>query len=849
MITSYLNDIKSSNSRYLDELATRDGEISPHWQKLARYYEGIDPQKLKQSHEEVSRQLRENGVTYNIYGDPDGMYRPWNLDPIPMVFSSEDWSGIEKGLQQRARLLDIILKDIYGSRKLIREGLIPFELIYNHRGFLRQVDKLKLSGEQQLIQYSADLARSPNGQMWVLHDRTDAPSGTGYTFENRAAMTRVFPDLIRENEVRKISSYYQTLKNTLVRLSSETRENPRVVLLSPGPTNETYFEHAYLSSFMGFTLAVGNDLTVSDGHVWLKTIKGLEKVDVLIRRVDDIYCDPLEFLDSSHLGVVGLMEAIRRKNVLVINPLGVRILENPGLMAFLPKICQHVLGDDLMLNSVATWWCGHEKEKNYVIDNFDHLIIRGIYRGVKSNSVFGGSLSSDEKSQLIARIKTNPYLYVGQEMVDFSTTPSWINNQLVARNAVFRSYLVADVENNCFSVMPGGLSRSSPEKGAFMVSNQTGGISKDTWVLGKRTEAQTVAPQVPQKQQTKSQPVLPSRTGEHLFWLGRYMERSAYTVRLMRMVLSAYNETDEDIHIKENVALSTLLKSLSHLTGTLPGFTNKKILMDPEEELLSLSTDTNRPGSLAQSIQSFIINGYAVRDRLSLDTWRILDSIREQLNAMRNAGNSITGVYHALDKMVIELMAFYGLNIDNMTRESTWHLLNMGRFIESSTNTCTVLKSLLSMKFNLETEKDLLEDTLRFNESLVTYRYQYRSNLELHSVLTLLLVDEMNPRSLIYQVTKIEDHFRNMIHQEFGQSRDLKPVQKKILEAATKIRLCDIDYLCTLNEKRGTYPVLIEFLDDIKGLLNEASNIINEEFFNHTSSRYSMIQTTLLPEI
>ncbi len=313
MIESYLVDRMFNNEPFLDELATSENKVSSQWQKLAMYYERLGPEKLGQYHDEVSRQLRENGVTYNIYGDPEGMNRPWTLDPVPMIFSGQDWAVIEKGLIQRAELLNHILSDIYGSRSLIKDGFIPFELIYNHQGFLRQVDKIKLDGEQQLIQYAADLARGPDGKMWVLHDRTDAPSGAGYTFENRAAMTRVFPDLIRENEVRKISTYYQTLKNTLVNLSSRNKENPRIVLLSPGPTNETYFEHAYLSSFMGFTLALGEDLTVSDGYVWLKTIKGLEKVDVIIRRVDDVFCDPLEFRSNSHLGVVGLMEAVRQK--------------------------------------------------------------------------------------------------------------------------------------------------------------------------------------------------------------------------------------------------------------------------------------------------------------------------------------------------------------------------------------------------------------------------------------------------------------------------------------------------------------------------------------------------------
>jgi len=846
MIASYINDINTGTSRYLDELVTRNGQVAEKWQKLAQYYDAVGAQKLKQSHDEVSRQLRENGVTYNIYGDPDGMNRPWHLDPIPMVFSSEDWDNIERGLQQRANLLNLILKDIYGSRTLIKDGLIPFELIYNHLGFLRQVDKLMLDGNLQLIQYSTDLARGPNGQMWVLHDRTDAPSGAGYTLENRAAMTRVFPDLVRENEVRKITSYYQTLKDTLISLSYKSKENPRIVLLSPGPMNDTYFEHAYLSSIMGFTLAMGQDLTVSDGHVWLKTIKGLEKVDVIIRRVDDIYCDPLEFLGESHLGVVGLMEAIRQRNVLVINPLGVRILENPGLMAFLPKICQHLFNEDLILNSVATWWCGQKRELDYVLNNFDHLIIRGIYS--YGNAVFGGNLSSNEKDELIRKIKANPYLYVGQETVDFSTTPSWIDNQLVARNAVFRSYMVANVENNGYSVMPGGLSRSSPEQGVFMVSNQTGGISKDTWVLGKRVESTLPHPIKLPGLQTKVQHILPSRTGEHLFWLGRYMERSAYTTRLMRMTLLAYNEADEDIHVTEDLVLSTLLKSLTHLTGTLPGFTTKKVLRKPEAELLSLTTDVNRLGSLANSIQSFLSNGYAVRDRLGLDTWRILDSVTEELNQMKKPNITLTEVYHALDNMVIKMMAFYGLNIDNMTRESTWHILNMGRFIESSTNTCNVLKALISKSYGLEIDKELWEINLRCNESLVTYRYQYRSNLELSGVLTLLLTTESNPRSLIYQILKIDDHFKQMAAQEFGRTSEMPAIRKKLLEAITKTRLCNIEDLCVLNHK-NRYANLVDFLDQVIALIHESATIVTEDFFSHTSSRYSRIQTTVLPQI
>ncbi|MEN2283080.1 circularly permuted type 2 ATP-grasp protein [Algoriphagus sp. SE2] len=845
MIESYLTERMFNNAPFLDEMATDQGKIQPHWERIAKYYEQIGAEKMRQFQEEVSRQLRENGVTYNVYGDPDGMNRPWILDPVPLIFDTQEWEGIEKGLIQRTELLNLILNDLYGSQTLIKEGLLPFELIYNHRGFLRQAQDIKLEGDQQLIQYSSDLARGPNGKMWVLHDRTDAPSGSGYTFENRAAMTRVFPELIRENHVRKITSYYQTFKNTLTSLTNN-KENPRVVLLSPGPTNETFFEHAYISSFMGFTLAFGEDLTVSEGYVWLKTIKGLEKVDVIIRRVDDVFCDPLEFKSNSHLGVVGLMEAVRQKKVLVINPLGCRILENPGIMAFLPKISRHLLGEELKLPSVATWWCGQPKELTYVFDNIESLVIRNIYRGTNHKSLFGGDLSKEKIKALKKEIQRNPSMFVGQEMVDFSTSPSWINNKLEARNAVFRSYVVADSEHKSYKVMPGGLARSSPEKGAFLVSNQSGGISKDTWVLGKSKEIVSTFTK-PVKVQPLVRNVLPSRTGERLFWLGRYLERSAYAVRLMRMTLLSYNEADEDIHVHESPVLSSLLKTLTKMTGTLPGFMEKGHLMNPEPELLDLVHNVEKPGSIAYSIQSFLTNAYAVRDRLSLDTWRILDNITEELTNMRQSNTSLTKAYHSLDNMVVKLMAFYGLNIDNMTREPTWHLLNIGRFIESAANNCTILRGMLSQSFDSESNKELMEDTLRCNESLVTYRYRYRSNLEMPGVLSLLILHEDNPRSLIFQLLEIDHHLKALPikddHEMFGFER------KKLLEAITKIRLCDIDQLSVPNPLTQEFDNLIALLDQIIELLHDTSDLIYEKYFSHTGSEYSMIQTSVIPEI
>ncbi|OOQ61596.1 circularly permuted type 2 ATP-grasp protein [Mucilaginibacter pedocola] len=845
MIEEYLLQGRNTAKPSFDELAAPGGLVRDHWKKLAHAYDELGLDKMEQRSREISQELRDNGVTYNVYSDPDGINRPWKLDPVPMVFSQQEWEHIEKGLKQRAELLNLILADIYGERKLISEGFIPFDLVFSHKGFLRQADKVKVPGKFQLLQYSADLVRGPLGKMWVLHDRTDAPSGAGYTLENRAAMTRVFPDLIRENQVRKISSYYQTLKNTLTRLSLQNKENPRVVLLSPGTANETYFEHAYLASSLGFTLAFGQDLTVSDGYVWLKTLRGLEKVDVIVRRVDDVFCDPLEFMGDSHLGVVGLMEAVRQKKVTIINPLGCRILENPGLMAFLPRLCRRLLNEELILPSVATWWCGQEKEKRYVLDNLPFLIVRSIYRSNENRPYIGSELSKKQIEDLKKEINTRPYLYVAQEVVSFSTTPSLIGNNLEACNAIFRSYIVADMEKQEYHVMPGGLSRSFPTKGEFIISNQSGGISKDTWVLGPSPRNESVAPvNQPVLRQLKN--VLPSRTGESLFWLGRYLDRAISNVRMMRIVLKIYNERDDEVHPETNQTLVILLKSLSALTGTLPGFTaiDQLKLRQPEQELLSLAVETARAGTLAQSLQSFLSNGYAVRDRLSLDTWRILDSISEEFELMKENGKDLGKIYHNLDQFIIKLMAFIGLNNDNMTRASSWRLLNIGRFLESSVNTCTLLQAALANNVAPDVEKQLMELVLMCNESLVTYRYLYRSTLQMQGVINLLLVNEDNPKSVAFLISKVDEH---LAHLHNGQpDGGLSPAQKKLLEALTMIRLCDLSQLMASGNKKE----LSDLLGRLIVLLGEASTFIFENFFSPTQSQYSFVKSNnSLPEL
>ena len=343
----------------LDELLTPAGGIRPQWNDYILALQKLGPDEISLRHQEITKLLRENGVTYNVYGDPDGSNRPWQLDPIPLLVSNEEWSNIESGLVERAELLNLIFSDIYGSRELVRKGLIPAALLFNHSGFSRACDKVRLPNKRQLILYAADLARGPDGRMWILGDRTQAPSGAGYALENRSAMSRVFPNIFRDTKVERLDGFFQSLRQGLQQIAPQNFDTPNVVILTPGPLNETFFEHAYLASHLGYPLVQGDDLTVRDGFVWLKSLNGLQRVDVILRRVDDSFCDPLELRDDSRLGVPGLLEVARRNNVAIANPLGSSVLESPGLLPFLPNIAKHFFGKKLTLPSAATWWCGH----------------------------------------------------------------------------------------------------------------------------------------------------------------------------------------------------------------------------------------------------------------------------------------------------------------------------------------------------------------------------------------------------------------------------------------------------------------------------------------------------------
>lgn len=831
----YLAQQLLSNNYSYDELLGEDGNLRPFWLTFFESLNKMGQAEVEDRSRDILRLLKENGVTYNIYDDPSGLNRSWNLDIIPFLISKEEWKKVEPGLVQRAHLLDLILKDIYGDRTLVKKGLLPAELIYNHNGFLRQCVGIPPQSKHSLILYSADLARSDNGHIWVINDRTQAPSGYGYALENRTAMSRINPELFSDLKVRQLSAYFNDLQQSLQSIAPHNNENPRVVILTPGPSNETYFEHSYLSSYMGFTLVQGDDLMVRDNYVWLKTIGGLEKVDVILRRVDDIYCDPLELKSDSQLGVPGLLQAVRSGNVSIANPLGSSVLENPGLMPFLQGIARYYFNEDLILPTIASWWCGQPKELNYVLNNLEKLVIKKIFRNnlAGSNSIDVALLSKDKINQLKQAIKTHPHLFVGQEKVAFASTPSLVNGKIEPRNALFRSFLVSNNFN--YTAMSGGLTRTSSRKDNMLISNQLGGISKDTWIISANKDNtvhhrkelfNTITP--------ASTGVLPSHTAENLFWVGRYAERILGNARFQRTVMQSVIEGNKSLLDDDVETEAILLKALTNFTFTYPGFVEEQPVEDVWGELSAILFDDKRGSSLAYNCQLFSRAVYTVRGQWSTDTWRVLRTMEEDWVTASKANLTHFKMMTVLDSLITSLVAFIGLNRESISREQGWIMLDAGRKIEQSLLLIRMLRATLVSFTNEDVAYNLQEAVLKSNEALANYRYKYRVPIQLALVLELLLLDINNPRSLIHQLDRIKNHFTQL--PRFGNTDQLAEHERLILEAHTLVKLASKAHLSKLNEPLSEYTHLSDFLHKVYNLLAVIPDAISKTYFKHAQS-------------
>jgi uncharacterized circularly permuted ATP-grasp superfamily protein/uncharacterized alpha-E superfamily protein len=818
-----------------DEMLDSQGQVRPHWSALMQEMEKLGSKEMELRRKEALKLLHENGVTYNVYGDSGGSSRPWQLDPVPLMISGEEWRDVEAGLLQRAELLNMILADLYGPRELTKKNLLPHELIYNHGGFLRACDQVKLIGHHQLILYAADLARGPDQKMWVVSDRTQAPSGAGYALENRVAVSRVMPNIFRHSKTRRLANFFKSMHSGLTAIAPPHAESPRIVILTPGPFNETYFEHAYLAGFLGYPLVQGEDLTVRDGYVWMKSLTGLKRVDVIIRRVDDTYCDPLELRADSQLGVTGLLEVARRGNVAIANPLGSSILENPGIQPFLAGIAQHFLGETLKLQSAATWWCGQPLEMDYVLANLDKLVIKPIYRAHGTSPVLGHMLSQAQLVKLRDRIRANPAFYVGQEHVSFSTAPCVTPQGFEPRKVLLRCFAAAG--RNGYEIMPGGLSSSAPEKGDMLISGQTGSISKDTWVIASAPEKYETARNIGASAISGNDHALPSRAADNIFWVGRYAERAEGSIRLLRATVKKLYVNPNNDDPDYQVSLQCLLRAVTNLTGTWPGFLDEDhadLLKSPESELISVALDEQRSGSIANLLRNVVRTGYSVRDLWSTDIWRVMDDMDEHLAQPQYLGeNALWKLQELMDRQITTLSAFSGLSMENMTRGNGWLFLDIGRRMERAMLTISILRNVLSAHHRDGVEAQLIESLLDTSDNTICYRQHYRSYFELSAFLELLLLDVSNPRSLAFQIDCLKNHVAKLPSSRKGQRFSAE--ERLMLEASSMIDLLNLSDLMVVSSD-GIRENLDQQLSRLYYLLNTLSETITGEFFRHDSS-------------
>jgi uncharacterized circularly permuted ATP-grasp superfamily protein/uncharacterized alpha-E superfamily protein len=815
MLRNLLSGYAALEDRY-DELLAGPGEPRPHWDTFLRALAGREGPGVPDTLSLMERQIRENGITYNVYADPKGADRPWEVDPLPLLLSPSEWEEIETGIAQRAELLNRVLADLYGEQTLLKSGVVPPSVVFGHSGYLHQVQGIRPTSGVHLFSYAADLARSPDGRWWVVNDRTQAPSGAGYALENRLVVSRVFPQLFRDLHVQHLAAFFSNMRESLLRWAPKGDGPPLIALLTPGPYNETYFEHALLARYLGFALVEGSDLTVRDGRVWMKTVDGLRRVHAILRRQDDDYCDPLELRSNSALGVAGLTDCARRGTVMLANALGAGVLESGALLGYLPELSERLMGEKLRLPSVATWWLGEPAAFRDAWKNLDKLIIKPLDRAAREQAVFGADLSPTERTKLHARVAARPQHYVAQEWVHVSQAPVLErgprpgSDHLQARTVGLRVFAVATP--NGYRVMPGGLTRVAGDNDSRVIAMQRGGSSKDTWVLSDgpvNASFSLLSRTVTADDLVTTRGNVSSRTAENTFWFGRYGERCDAAARLLRVAIaSVLGHGDSNADDRADGLVPTLaLAERLHLIDSSE---------NPGTELLRAATHPDEGLSLRLRQLSRV--AFNLRDRMSADNWRTLNTLIG--DPVFRRGSSLPLALGWLDRAVTTMMTLSGYVLDGMTRGTGWRFLSIGRRIERLSNVCMALQ--------VATEEGRacgLDWLLELADSTVTYRSRYLVAPEWMPVLDLLVRDDTNPRSIAFQMKGLVEYIDKL---ERTHGRFASDVLAPAHAALRALRPED------LHPESET---LAEALKLAQRAALSVSDELTLKFFSHASSR------------
>lgn len=811
-----------------DEVYEANRTPRPPWKRFLDAFRHITPDELNQRSVQADRILRQNGVTYNVFGDGGESQRPWRLDLLPAIVPGDEWDRVERALDQRAKLLDAVIRDLHGPQKFLKDRWLPPEVVYAHPGFVRAFHHLRPAGEQALTLYSAELARLPEGGWQVMADRSEAPPGAAFALENRIVTSRAMPQVMHRVGVQRLAPFFVRLLNALKQRGSRPSENLRVVLLTAGPRHSLYFEDIYLARYLNLTLVEGGDLAVREDRVYLKTLGGLLPVDVIFSRGAETEIDPLELGGSAPHGVPGILQAVRKGHVAIANTPGCGLLESPIFMAFLPELSRRLTGEDLRLPSVPTWWCGDPEQQKYVLEHLDSLVIKPAYQKSGSDEILPGSLSTNRLAELRARINARPHAFIAQETVHRSASPVWSDGGIHCGHLALRVFLVADSPHS-YSIMPGGLIRVATTTAPMELSITAGLGSKDLWVLsdGPIEHVTLLEPEDQPVPLRRTGAAFPSRVADDLFWLGQSLDRADFLCRLLRPVvdrLSAESEEDwpelpvliralaDQGQIEPGFAVDGLDEQLPELTENLP-----KVIFDPAE-----------PRGLAAAIAEMKRLASLARDWLSPDTWRTIHHIT---TIFQTAGGrrriDLADAYGSLNQLMVDLAAVSGLIQDGMIRGPAWRLLDMGRRIERGRVTASLIRS--TLQSGRVADKAVLRVLIEVLDCRMTYRSRYLDNVQQNAVLDLAVTDETNPHSVAFQVVTLADHV-DMLPRDLVTP--LRTEEKRLAMAAVH----DVRML-TPEQLAESPPLEVErVLGDLEHQLRTLSDTLTRKYLVHSGT-------------
>lgn len=810
-----------------DEMVNAAGMVRPHWRVLHDMLKNCGAPVLRSRQETIARLLLDHGATYNVYQDAKGASRPWALDVLPVIIAADEWRKVAAALSQRARLFNLILADLYGPQRLLADGWIPPAVVFANSGYLRAAHGSSQAAPRFLTSMGTDLLRGSDGAWMVLADRTQAPSGMGYSLENRIVMSSVMPEEFGACGVQRLATFFDIEREALRMLAPSRRGTPSVVMLTPGPWNETYFEHAFKARYLGFPLVEGGDLTVRGRRVHLKTLDGLGRVDVIVRRVDDVFCDPLEMRADTTLGVPGLAEAWRSGNVALVNAPGAGVVETPALHPFLPGLCRHLLGEELAMRCAPTWWCGQHRELEMVLANPERWVLKRAFVQGSRQPVFMAELDAKRRTEMIAQVRSEPHAWVAQELLELSTTPVWIGDQAQPRSVVWRTFTV--VAGDACHVMPGGLSRVSADPNRFVITMQSGGISKDTWVIADGPVDTFSLLPAPSAVLRPARPPggVPSRVADHLYWLGRYAERLEQMVRVLRATLIRLAGERSDLQEAELHACASLLAKLPVIPA--PRGTRQADVAWLRQTVHALATDADHKDGILDLLSRLRFNASAARERLSDDMWRLFNRLENIASMKPSRTLVVPDVLGMLDSVVLSLGAFAGMAMENMTRGHGWRFLEIGRRVERALSMLEIAAA--GVEVFTENES-VLTPLLEIGDSSMTYRRLHFASPRLEPVLDLLLLNDSNPRSVTFQLQALARHCAPLIQgstsADGGREKELAD---EMLSSLSSLNLAGV------GAADAAARVLPAFCRNLQERLEELSEILSGHYFSHSASR------------